>query len=153
MYFVLVQNNHLFSVSIKDIVDAVSFMQDEQTKVTINEYPEEEALRTLCTKIENVKEMDAEIYSMTGDVFECEMAEDGDMYSFLLKRNNDFLTIGLQEVLLCLRIAELSGKIDPISDFWQFSNIYPALGELFTDSKAEEMLMSKYWKKKGFSKS
>lgn len=57
---------------------------------------------------------------MTGAVFKCEMTEDGDMYSFLLKRNNDFLTIGLQEVLMCLRIAELSGKINPLSDFWQY---------------------------------
>ena len=76
------------------------------------------------------------------------MAEDGDMYFFLLQNKDSFITLSLEDVLICLRVAELSGGIEPLVGFWSLRGIYPRLEEWFISSKAEELLMSRYWEGK-----
>lgn len=108
----------------------------------------EEAATALSNGKIEPKENNFPLYSFTGDIIEAEMAEDGDMYFFLLQNKDSFITLALEDVLIGLRVAELSGGIEPLVGFWNLRGIYPRLEEWFRDSEAEKLLMKRYWERK-----
>lgn len=152
MYFAMKKDNFYFCISLDDILDVVSFLQESGI---LKQYPiekaksaREEAIEALSNEKIKPKENNFPRYSFTGDIIEAEMAEDGDMYFFLLQNKDSFITLSLEDVLICLRVAELSGEIEPLVGFWSLRRIYPRLEEWFQSSKAEELLMKRYWERK-----
>ena len=152
MYFVMRKDDFRFCISLDDILDVIFFLQESGI---LKQYPiekaknaREEAVAALASEKIELKENNFPLYSFTGDVIEAEMAEDGDIYFFLLQNNNSFITLSLEDVLICLRVAELSGEIEPLVGFWNLRGIYPRLEEWFISSKAEDLLIKRYWKRK-----
>lgn len=152
MYFVMRKDDFYFCVSLNDILDVVSFLQEsgilKQHPIEKAKNAREEAAIALSNGKIKPKENNFPLYSFTGDIIEAEMAEDGDMFFFLLQNKDSFITLSLEDVLICLRVAELSGEIEPLVGFWNLRGIYPRLEEWFISSKAEELLMSRYWEGK-----
>ena len=149
LYFVMRKDDFYFCISLDDILDVVSFLQEsgilKQHPIEKGKNAREEAATALSNGKIEPKENNFPLYSFTGDIIEAEMAEDGDMYFFLLQNKDSFITLSLEDVLICLRVAELSGEIEPLVGFWNLRGIYPRLEEWFISSKAEELLMSRYW--------
>ena len=152
MYFVMRKDDFYFCISLDDILDVVYFLQErgilKQHPIEKGKNAREEAATALSNGKIEPKENNFPLYSFTGDIIEAEMAEDGDMYFFLLQNKDSFITLSLEDVLICLRVAELSGEIEPLVGFWNLRGIYPRLEEWFISSKAEELLMSRYWEGK-----
>lgn len=152
MYFVMRKDDFRFCISLDDILDVISFLQESGI---VKQHPIEKAKNVregAATALSNgkiePKENNFPLYSFTENIIEAEMAEDGDMYFFLLQNKDSFITLALEDVLICLRVAELSGEIEPLVGFWNLRGIYPRLEEWFISSKAEELLMSRYWERK-----
>lgn len=152
MYFVMKKDNFHFCVSLDDTLNVISFLQEsgilKQYPIEKEKNAREEAVAALASEKIELKENNFPLYSFTGDVIEAEMAEDGDMYFFLLQNKDSFITLSLEDVLICLRVAELSGEIEPLVGFWNLRGIYPRLKEWFISSKAEDLLMARYWERK-----
>ena len=146
------KDDFYFCISLDDILDVVSFLQEsgilKQHPIEKGKNAREEAATALSNGKIEPKENNFPLYSFTGDIIEAEMAEDGDMYFFLLQNKDSFITLSLEDILICLRVAELSGEIEPLVGFWNLRGIYPKLEEWFISSKAEELLMSRYWEGK-----
>lgn len=152
MYFAMKKDDFHFCISLDDILDVISFLQEsgilKQHPVEKAKNARKEAIKALSSEKIEREENNFPLYSFTGDIIEAEMAEDGDMYFFLLQNKDSFITLSLEDILICLRVAELSGEIEPLVGFWNLRGIYPRLEEWFISSKAEDLLMARYWERK-----
>lgn len=68
---------------------------------------------------------------LTGDVYEPMDGEERDSILFLLKDNSHSFTIGLSDVLECLKFAEEKGEVPELPEDWwnKVECYYPELRE------------------------
>ena len=66
---------------------------------------------------------------LTGDVFEIHDPEEKDSIYFLLKDRSHEFTIGLSDVLECLKFAEVKGEVPELPEEWWYMlyGMYPQL--------------------------
>lgn len=71
----------------------------------------------------------AEVMVPTGDVFKDLDVDREEYLFFLLKNKSNKFTIGLGDVLECLKFAEEQGKVPELPEDWWYkmSTIYPRL--------------------------
>lgn len=83
MYFVMRKDDFYFCISLDDILDVVSFLQEsgivKQHPIEKAKSAREEAVTALSNEKIKPKENNFPLYSFTGDIIEAEMAEDGDI--------------------------------------------------------------------------
>lgn len=83
MYFVMRKDDFYFCISLDDILDVVSFLQEsgilKQHPIEKAKNAREEAVEALSNEEIKPKENNFPLYSFTGDIIEAEMAEDGDI--------------------------------------------------------------------------
>ena len=119
MYFVMRKDDFYFCISLDDILDVVSFLQEsgilKQHPIEKGKNAREEAATALSNGKIEPKENNFPLYSFTGDIIEAEMAEDGDMYFFLLQNKDSFITLSLEDVLIHTRIGYPIGTLDQIT--------------------------------------